>query len=405
MIGRGARAQYCAHAAMHERKTASDAELDLVECRDSRHVDKALRVVRFNRDAELGIRRNLVRGPEVIRAEPHGIGDERRLDGTCGAHPIEIEQRSPKCRLAADGGDVANPEPFDDPEDAFGKSEIHLFFRVVSGPRSVASGAPEVATAIDGNPRASWRICLRHGLFLRVTEPQRTVPLEMLAIPGYMSISALACYNPLMSEKTIEVELRGPLTPEAYAAFREYLVEHGSLIAKQDRLLLDFSTFTEGVAERTLDVRVRVTNGKVEMVVKRGAFGGTSREEASLFPADNLASTLRFMSLLGYTKAVVCNRGIERFQIGEIEIALQDVRSYASPGSIYSRFFEAEIMATPESKDTAVETIRTFLKERSLIEFTPTEWSTYVETMNKEANGVYEYSADSARELSQSATL
>ncbi len=213
------------------------------------------------------------------------------------------------------------------------------------------------------------------------------------------------CYNPLMSEKTIEVELRGPLTPEAYATFRQYLVEHGTLIARQDRLLLDFSTFTEGVAERTLDVRVRVTNGKVEMVVKRGAFGGTSREEASLFPSDNLASTLRFMSLLGYTKAVACDRGIERFQIGEIEIALQDVRSYASPGTIHSRFFETEIMTTPDDKDGAVETIRAFLRERGLVEFSSAEWSACVETMNKEANGVYEYSADSARELSQSTTL
>lgn len=205
-----------------------------------------------------------------------------------------------------------------------------------------------------------------------------------------------------MSLKNIEVELRGPLNEEEYENILKILKAKGELVKQQTRLLLDYSTFLEGIGERKLDVRVRITNKKVEIVVKKGRFGGTSREEACLFPEDNdLKNTLKIMSLLGYTKAVACDREIERYMIDEIEFAIQDVKNFNNNGAVHSRFFEAEIMSDEEGKDLAVKKIRTFLESYNLKEFSETDWNDYVAKINNEANGVFDYEKDNLETITK----
>ncbi len=205
-----------------------------------------------------------------------------------------------------------------------------------------------------------------------------------------------------MSDKIIEVELRGPLDPPTYQRIIDFLRLNSRPVSVQNRLLLDFTTFIEGIGERKIDVRIRRTNGKLELIIKKGKFGGTSREEVSIFPEGNsLSDSLRFMNMLGYSKAVACDRRIERYQVGEIEIAIQDVNDYSSKGTIHSRFFEAEIICySEEEKEPAVEKIRFFLQANGLAEFSEAEWNSYVAKMNTEANGVFDYTTDSLETLS-----
>jgi adenylate cyclase class IV len=204
-----------------------------------------------------------------------------------------------------------------------------------------------------------------------------------------------------MNTKTIEVELRGPLSESEYQNLLTLLSEKGTVQKKQNRFLLDYSTFLEGIGERKLDVRIRVTNGKVEIIVKKGKFGGTSREEVSIFPeGDSFESSLRLMNLLGYSKAVACDRGIVRYDIDGIEIAIQDVKDFSNHGSIHSRFFEAEIMCnTEDEKEQAVNKIRQFLSANGLNEFTEQEWNQYVAKMNSEANGVFDFQNDDVSKI------
>lgn len=202
-------------------------------------------------------------------------------------------------------------------------------------------------------------------------------------------------------KQSIEVELRGPLSQDEYQKFYSFLEENGELVEKQNRFLLDYSTFLEGIGERKLDVRVRVTNGKTELIVKKGKFGGTSREEASVFTEGSLEEALKFMHLLGYEKAVACDRGIERFNFDGIEIAMQDVRSFSEPGEIHSRFFEAEIMTEKGHENEAVERVRSFIKQQGLREFSEEEWNEYVAKMNNEANGVFDSKHDNLEKISE----
>lgn len=201
-------------------------------------------------------------------------------------------------------------------------------------------------------------------------------------------------------QKNIEVELRGPLTEESYKKLLTYLEAKGKLVKKENRFLIDYSTFLEGIGERKSDIRTRITNGKVELIVKKGKFGGMSREEASVFVENNdLDRALHFMSLLGYKKGVAADRGIVRYQIGEIEIAIQDVRTYGVENKIHSRFFEAEIMSTESEKEMAEMKIKKFLGELGLSFFQEAEWISYVQKMNKEANGVFDYEKDSVDKI------
>ncbi len=197
-------------------------------------------------------------------------------------------------------------------------------------------------------------------------------------------------------QKNIEVELRGPLTEETYKKLLSYLEAKGKFVKKENRFLIDYSTFLEGIGERKSDIRTRITNGKVELIVKKGRFGGAAREEASIFVENNdLDKALHFMALLGYKKGVAADRGIVRYQIGEIEIAIQDVRVYGAQNKIHSRFFEAEIMSMEDTKAEAEAKIKKFLDEMGLTIFQDNEWVSYVEKMNKEANGVFDYEKDS----------
>ncbi len=198
-----------------------------------------------------------------------------------------------------------------------------------------------------------------------------------------------------MDKKHIEVELRGPLDEMSHEKLLKYLEINGKLVDKQSRFLVDYSTFLEGIGERKSDIRVRVTNGQAELIVKKGKFGGHSREEASVFVKGNdLKRALFFMFLLGYKKGVAADRGIVRYEIDGIEIAIQDVRICGKPGKIHSRFFEAEIMADSDSENEAKKKIKEFLSGRGLKIFEENDWYDYVKTLNKEANGVFEYGKD-----------
>lgn len=95
---------------------------------------------------------------------------------------------------------------------------------------------------------------------------------------------------------------------------------------KQSRFVVDYSTFLEGIGERKSDIRLRVMNGKIELIVKKGKFGGFAREEASVFlDESDLRNAFVFMALLGFKKGVTALRGIERYEADGVEFAIQDV--------------------------------------------------------------------------------
>ena len=84
--------------------------------------------------------------------------------------------------------------------------------------------------------------------------------------------------------KDIEVEIRGILNKDQYDQTKTLFEKLASLKENKSRILIDYSTFLpgEGIRDRQKDIRVRVTNGVPEIVVKLGSWGGSeSRRELS----------------------------------------------------------------------------------------------------------------------------
>lgn len=190
----------------------------------------------------------------------------------------------------------------------------------------------------------------------------------------------------------IEVELRGPLENNFYLTLFDYLKNKGTYVGTQRRLFFDLSQ-TVGINNRTLDVRAKITNGEIQIVIKKGVPGDVSREEAEVnIKADNLKQALHVLALLGYSKGVYGERVIERYTIGEVEFALQDVVG-VTKGELHSRFYEAEIMTSIDKKLEAEDFLRSFLLNIGLPVFDINGWNEYEAKINSEANGWFDFSS------------
>jgi hypothetical protein len=186
-----------------------------------------------------------------------------------------------------------------------------------------------------------------------------------------------------------EVELRALLSDAQYKSFHDELLENGASVS-QTRCFIDYSTFIEGIGQRKLDVRIRVTNGVPEFVVKRGEFGAAVREEAlARIQSEDLGGALNVFALLGYTKGVLGGRRIRRGVIGPVEVALQEVLDVRDPKHVAERFVEVEYVGADSDLEIAEATLVKFLSDREASPFTIPEWNSFVKLLNEKWNGVY----------------
>ena len=81
-----------------------------------------------------------------------------------------------------------------------------------------------------------------------------------------------------MADKSIELELRAEVSPNDHDSIRSKLDEIGVLHSHTDRLSVMY--FGE-IGDKKIDIRVRVTNGECETVVKSGSFWSHDRVEVS----------------------------------------------------------------------------------------------------------------------------
>lgn len=198
-----------------------------------------------------------------------------------------------------------------------------------------------------------------------------------------------------------EVELRARVDAEAKQRLASYLAAQAG-VRVQTRCFIDYSTFLEGIGERKLDVRFRMTDGIPEIVVKKGVFGAAVREEAvaRLLEAD-AEGGLSLMALLGYQKGVCGGRRITRVVVGDIEFALQDVLDFAQPNHVADCFVEVEYVGSANETVAQLE-LHSCLAQFGLTAFSIDQWNAYIAELNALWNGVYvhgETSVDVVRAL------
>lgn len=107
------------------------------------------------------------------------------------------------------------------------------------------------------------------------------------------------------------------------------------------------------------------------------------------FEPKQLPNALAVMALLGYVKGVAGGRKIFRGQIGNVELAIQEVLDFANPKVVRERFVEVEYMGETHDETAAENDLRSFLSARGISSFTIEEWNAYVKSLNERWNGVY----------------
>lgn len=187
--------------------------------------------------------------------------------------------------------------------------------------------------------------------------------------------------------KNIEVESTGPLSKEKFLELTNFFDKNGKKTNVKHRIIIDYSTFLgDGLKNRKKDIRLRITNGQPEIIVKLGEWNSSNhRKELSVFTETGSFDRLvQIYAALGYTKGMLCERTTQVYEYDGIEFALVEVPNH-------SFHFEAEIMSNEQNIASSKEHIKNTCGKLGLKIFSDKEYIEYIETLNKEANEIFDF--------------
>jgi uncharacterized protein YjbK len=113
-------------------------------------------------------------------------------------------------------------------------------------------------------------------------------------------------------EKQIEVEFIGNITRDKFNELKEKFKNEGKFKKRKERV--SFMYFRDKIPkdiseikDEDTDLRLRITNKKPEIIIKKGSFTGShSRKEISInFPIEEIQSYMDFLSALNWNIGVI----------------------------------------------------------------------------------------------------
>lgn len=129
--------------------------------------------------------------------------------------------------------------------------------------------------------------------------------------------------------KNIELEFRAEVPKRSFWRVLRKLRARGRLISKTKRLSV---MYFGKIGKIEIDIRVRITNGVSEVVIKRGSFHSHNRIEVSqLIDKSQFIGMVKLMTQLGFTDVKVGERETYNFDFGNgiiISLAKADSISY-----------------------------------------------------------------------------
>lgn len=138
----------------------------------------------------------------------------------------------------------------------------------------------------------------------------------------------------------IEIEFRGPLTKNKFQKLLRFFKKEARFVKKTKR-----KTFVYFTNDKTLDLKVRTTDGISEIVIKKGFWGARKREEIILpIKAKLIEEVQKFLAFLGYKKGIIAVRETYIFEYKSIEFSL-----VKCPKNYY--FYEAEFINNKTTKN------------------------------------------------------
>jgi len=162
----------------------------------------------------------------------------------------------------------------------------------------------------------------------------------------------------------IEVEYRGTLIKKKFQELKYFLGEKGEFVKEKDRFSVIY--FPRGkertkVSKSPLDLRVRITNKKAEVILKYGRNSGNDARKEFSFPIDSerFEEMTEFLKILGFYYGALQATRTYVYMYKGVEFALVDV-----PGWGY--YFEAEILTESSEIKNANKKIEIVCQELGL---------------------------------------
>ncbi|MDE1825820.1 MAG: hypothetical protein KGH61_03945 [Candidatus Micrarchaeota archaeon] len=152
-----------------------------------------------------------------------------------------------------------------------------------------------------------------------------------------------------MSTKNIEVEVRGRLSKPEHSRLSLFLRRNGEFLSRKKRLLIDYSTIAEGIENRKMDIRCRITGDEPEIIIKKGNMTSIAREETSVrLQKGEFPNAIKLMKLLGYEKGVATTRVISKYLYKRTEFSLVEIiriNKKFKENEVCDYSYEAEVMS------------------------------------------------------------
>ena len=184
-------------------------------------------------------------------------------------------------------------------------------------------------------------------------------------------------------QQQFEVEVRGKI-PGDFAALLARFRKIALFTEEKNRLSLlyfthpfSFDNDVRDLKEEKIDLRLRITNKRPELILKYGSWGGTDhRQEISIpVPLEKFADAVELLRLIGWTKCFALAAKTFVFTYKQVEFSLVHMKG--------ANYFEAEMLTDNTSAIPAVrETIIALCKELQLELFTEEEFYDLVNHLN-----------------------
>lgn len=105
-----------------------------------------------------------------------------------------------------------------------------------------------------------------------------------------------------MDEKTTELELRAEISLQDKESFKKKFTKLGALHSQTERLSV---MYFGSIGTKKIDIRVRITNGECEVVVKSGSFGSHDRIEiAQKIDATHFLGMVKIFAQFGFVMEI-----------------------------------------------------------------------------------------------------
>jgi len=164
-----------------------------------------------------------------------------------------------------------------------------------------------------------------------------------------------------------EVEYIGKLTAAQFEDLKKFLTTHGTFKKEKKRLsLLYFRNAIPAdlndIADEQVDLRLRITNKKPELILKYGTFTATHARKEITIPIQDMEPYAELLSCLGWHHVVLHVTHTLAYMYKDIELSLVDVKDFGHT-------FEAEILSDESGIDDAKKKIDTLLRELHLVPY------------------------------------